>query len=134
MDYVTDLTDRFSVLEDICIKRYGGDNEEQVFAAFTYALEHVNKNNIHWPHTLETAISFDRISVVELLLSKGYCDVNIGHSHMKPLMFAARDSNTEMVQLLLNYGADKNAKDKNGKIALDYARESGNYETIQLLS
>jgi len=135
LDYVTDyLGDRFSILEDICIKRHGVDNEDEVYSAFVYALAHIEKGNIDWPRALQAAVSNDRIGIVELLLSEGFCDVNTGHSDMKPLMFAARDSNAEMVQLLLSYGADKNAVDKNGKSALDYAKQSGKDEIVELLS
>ena len=52
---------------------------------------------------------------------------------MTALMFAARDSTPEMVQLLLDCGADKNIVSSDGKTALDYAIESNNEEVISIL-
>lgn len=52
---------------------------------------------------------------------------------MTALMFAARDSTQEMVQLLLCYGADKSCKSSNGKTAYDYAVQSNNKEIIAML-
>ena len=44
-----------------------------------------------------------------LLVAKAdYCDVNDVSVGMTALMFAAKDSNAEMTQLLLDRGADKN--------------------------
>lgn len=41
--------------------------------------------------------------------------------------------NTEIAQLLIESGADINAKDKSGKTALDYAKEKNNTKIEQLL-
>lgn len=52
---------------------------------------------------------------------------------MTALMFAARDSTPEMVQLLLDYGADKSMKCSDGKTAYDYAVEFGKEQIAELL-
>ncbi|MEI0539122.1 ankyrin repeat domain-containing protein, partial [Brachyspira pulli] len=43
------------------------------------------------------------------------------------------DYNTELAKLLIESGADINAKDKDGNTALDYARYRDNSEIEQLL-
>lgn len=59
------------------------------------------------------------------------------------LMFAAQNGNkplssdvisaASLIEFLLEKGADKNIKDKNGKTALDYALESGDLNAAKLL-
>lgn len=41
--------------------------------------------------------------------------------------------NTEIAQLLIEYGADINDKDKSGKTALGYAKEKNNTKIEELL-
>jgi ankyrin repeat protein len=48
-------------------------------------------------------------------------------------MIAAEKGHTKIVQLLLEKGADVNAKNKYGETALMYAAENGHTETVQLL-
>ena len=43
------------------------------------------------------------------------------------------DVRTEMIKLLLDKGADKKLKDKNGKTALDWAKERKIAEAVDLL-
>ncbi|MEI0608062.1 ankyrin repeat domain-containing protein, partial [Brachyspira pulli] len=50
-----------------------------------------------------------------------------------PLMWFILNDNTEIAELLIESGADINAKDKNGKTALDYAKEKNNSKIEQLL-
>jgi ankyrin repeat protein len=50
-------------------------------------------------------------------------------------MFAARFSaNPEVIKILLEKGADAKAKDKNGKKAIDYARENPAILNSEVLS
>ncbi|MGC8923596.1 MAG: ankyrin repeat domain-containing protein [Candidatus Micrarchaeia archaeon] len=51
----------------------------------------------------------------------------------KALMYAARDGRTEIVKLLLEKGADVNAKDILGLTALRYAAENGHKDVVELL-
>ena len=68
---------------------------------------------------------------VQLLLDAG-ANANVGFSDMTPLMRLMRrrdshcdnDPNLKVARLLINAGADVNAKDKNGKTVLDYLPQS----------
>jgi ankyrin repeat protein len=48
-------------------------------------------------------------------------------------MFAARNNNLNVIELLLKSGADKNAKTKLGKNAYDFARMNKHHEAENLL-
>ena len=58
---------------------------------------------------------------------------NIQLENITPLMWVIFDYNTELAKLLIESGADINAKDKDGNTALDYARYRDNSEIEQLL-
>ncbi|KAH8989347.1 hypothetical protein EDB86DRAFT_2943398 [Lactarius hatsudake] len=47
---------------------------------------------------------------------------------------ASRSGNLELVRLLLKYGGNANARDKQGRTPFDLAKEGGNAEIIRLLS
>ena len=70
---------------------------------------------------------------MKLLLDQKYCNVNDTSIDMTALMFAARDSTAEMVQLLLDYGADKTYRTSDGKTAYDYAVEFNTSDVAELL-
>ena len=141
LDYITDYSGgKSSVLQDIVQVRSGAalpgykpESKEDVIKAFNYALENCDHNNVNWMRVLQHSVSNDRIEIVKLLLDQKYCDVNDMTVGVTALMFAARDSTIEMVQLLLDYGADKNIKSSNGKTAYDYAVERGFMELAELL-
>lgn len=143
LDYATEYSGgKSTVLEDIVHPRSGGANpdyipesETEVFAAFYYAVEHCNHDKVDWMHVLQESVTFDKIEIVQFLLDEGYCDVNdINSSNMTALMFAARDSTPDMVQLLLDRGADKNCVDSHGKTAFDYANEKGKADIIEVFN
>ena len=58
---------------------------------------------------------------------------NIQLENITPLMWVIFDYNAELSKLLIESGADINAKDKDGNTALDYARYRDNSEIEQLL-
>lgn len=123
------------VLEDIVHKSYaGGDNDDEVCMAFYYALEHCNLSDVKWVAVLRESVSADRYDIVEFILDKGYCSVNDSDKGLTALMAAARDSSPEMVQLLLDHGADKTMVDPNRDMtAYDYAIEDHDKEKANLL-
>lgn len=142
LDYITEYSGgKSSVLQDIAHKRYVAslpgiepENEEEVIEAFKYALENINYDNVDWRLVLQHSVSNDRIKIVKLLLDQKYCNVNdTEETGMTALMFAARDSTPEMVQFLLDYGADKSMKCSDGKTAYDYAVEFGKEQIAELL-
>jgi len=51
-----------------------------------------------------------------------------------PLHFAAKEGRTETVNLLLDRGADVNAKTENGETPLIAATNKGHTDIVQLLS
>jgi len=55
------------------------------------------------------------------------------HTGMKPLHFAALGNHPDVMRLLIEHGADRTAKDGNGKHAVDFAIESGSYEATKIL-
>lgn len=142
LDYTTEYSGgKSSVLRDIVKVRSGAalpgykpESKEEVIKAFNYAIENINHNNVNWMRVLQHSVCNDRIEIVKLLLDEGYCNVNDTSVGMSALMFAARDSAPEMVQLLLDYGADKSIKSTDGKTAYDYALELDRYEIAEMLS
>jgi ankyrin repeat protein len=67
------------------------------------------------------------LTIIRELLKSG-ADVNVKNDKwggFTPLIFASRESNNpEIITLLVKSGADAGVKDKNGKTALDYAKEN----------
>ena len=127
------------VFEDI-VSRYPRDRspegEEKVYKSFLYAFEHCDKSLIDWDRVLFDSITYNLTVVVEFLLDNQYCGVNSYLStSYTPLMAAARSSfsNTEMIQLLLDRGADKTMKNDEGKTAYDIAMEEGHTDIAQMV-
>ncbi len=79
-------------------------------------------------------------NIVKMLLDKG-ADVNKTETEngAHALIFVAQnsqissDTRQEIVKMLLEKGADKSIKEKEGKTALDWAKEKKNAETVELL-
>jgi ankyrin repeat protein len=128
------LTDIIEGRPGAMVDDYGPEKSNDVETAFYYAIENCDHSQINWMRVLQYSVSNDRIEIVKFLVNENYCDVNDNSVGMTALMFAARDSTPEMVQLLLDYGANKEYKSSNGKTAYDYAVETGNQEIIDLLS
>jgi ankyrin repeat protein len=68
---------------------------------------------------LWAAVEFSRYDLAEFLLEQG-ADTEIGYipSNSTPLLFAAGYSSAEMVELLLKYGANPNARNNTGRLPL----------------
>lgn len=75
---------------------------------------------------LEEAIKVGNKNVVHLSLN----NMNIDHSY---LLMAVQMGHKDIVKILLNYGADINIQDKDGKGALYYAIEQEDIDIINIL-
>ena len=142
LNYITDYSGgNSSVLQDIvkvrskaALPEYKPESKEEVMKAFNYAVENCDHSNVNWMLVMQHSVSNDRIEIVKFLLDQGYCTINdTSRGGLTALMFAARDSTIEMVQVLLDYGADKSIKDNYGKTAYDYAVQSNHKDIISLL-
>jgi len=83
---------------------------------------------------LHFAARLGHLQVAEVLLNHG-ADVNAreGESKLTPLHRAAIYGQSKLVALLLAHKADRNAKSWDGKTPLNFAQESMDDDTIQLL-
>lgn len=127
------LTDIVGHRPGIITVEDGSENSTEVAMAFYYAIENCDHRKINYMRVLQHSITNDRVEIVKFLLDEGYCDVNDTSVGMTALMFAARDSTQEMVQLLLDYEANKNIESSDGNTAYDYAVQSNNKEIILIL-
>lgn len=141
LDYTTEYSGgSSSVFQDIVDTRldteFPGetlDNQNEVIKSFDYALQHCDHSKVNWMRVLQHSVSNGRIEIVKLLLEQGYCDVNDMSVGMSALMFAARDSTPAMVQLLLDYGADKSLRCLDGMTAYDYAVRFNQTDVVKVL-
>lgn len=84
--------------------------------------------------SLAIAAAEGDISQVRSLLARGASPNGYGpDGHAPALVYAAGNNNVEIVNLLLERGADPTRRDFNGKTALDHARENKNIEVIRIL-
>jgi len=76
--------------------------------------------------TLDTAIKFKREDIIKLCIKKGF-DLNQSQrkSGIKPLMLTSCFGDIKTAKLLIDNGAEINAKDKSGMSSLDYAKKLG---------
>ena len=88
---------------------------------------------------LNEAIRTNRKQLVELLIDVGLVHVNFSSSRYArslynfPLMLAVVEGRKEIVQLLINYGADVTLKNHQGDTVLKIAEEKGNTEIVEML-
>ena len=74
------------------------------------------------------------LSISEILVKDYQFDVNYqALTGQTSLMFAAEQGHSDVVNMLLSYGADKTLTDSHGKTAYDYAVENGYIELAELL-
>ena len=85
--------------------------------------------------TLHTAAYYQNYTAVEMLLKSDPTLVNFrsGSDGWTPLQEATLKSNSKVVKLLLDYGADPLIKDDKGGTAMDMATEFGKGEIVKLL-
>jgi len=83
---------------------------------------------------IDIAIKFKREDVIDFCVQHGI-SVNETHrpSGITPIVLAACFNNTRIVEQLINYGAEVNAKDNNGMSAKDYAKKLGQKKMVTFL-
>ncbi len=83
---------------------------------------------------IDVAIKFKREDVVKLCIKKGV-DLNSTKrkSGITPLLLASCFNNIDMINLLLENGADIDITDKFGMSAKDYARKLGQKSVVEFL-
>lgn len=84
------------------------------------------------PSTLAIAISKGEIETVKKFIENG-TKVNKKINGLTPLMYAARYNKVEIIEYLLQKGADRDIKDSQGFTALNYAELSNAYGAIAVL-
>jgi ankyrin repeat protein len=94
----------------------------------------VNKSDINGRTPLIFAASGPFPETVELLLQAD-SDPNATDSEegWSALMFAAAEGHRDVVQKLLEYGADVSLKDKDGDTAIDFASNNNQTDVVELL-
>lgn len=82
---------------------------------------------------LELAVLIEQTDMVDLLIERG-ADINrAGPSGDLPLAVAARRGRLEMMQQLIDKGADPRLRDRRGLSAMDHAQRHGHTEAVRLL-
>lgn len=77
--------------------------------------------------------SRDLKKVKQALKNGALSDARYKQSNKTPLIVAAANGDTAICKLLLSFGANVNAKDKNGWTALHYATRDRQTEVVELL-
>ena len=87
--------------------------------------------------SIRTAAVMGRIDIVELLInagtSSGFIYKQLGRDGRTPLSYAAEKGHTEIVNLLIDEGANIKDSDKDGRTPLSYAAEEGHTEIVNRL-
>lgn len=82
----------------------------------------------------DMAVTYDNIQIVKYLISKGIeVDNTNRRSRFTPLMAAVCYGRYEIVKLLMEHGANKNAVDSKGISVIDFARKTNKKSILELL-
>ncbi len=83
-----------------------------------------------------SAVSGNNLLMIEYLLKERNVDINFQNNNQgyTPLIFAVLCNKPEVVEYLINNGADISKTDANGRTALDIAKENNYTEIIELLN
>lgn len=115
------------------------DDEETIkagFELFKYLIEQQVDLDIckGKENALTLATHYGNYNVVEFLIKEYYFDINSKDlAGDTALIVAIKNDQAQIMQLLLELGADKSLKDSKGKTAYDYAVERGFAELAELL-
>ena len=97
----------------------------EIFQAMLDAGVEINPNTDIYMSPLGVAIrKDDPVMIKELIVKRADVNMVDRQTGETPLMFAARYSTSEVVGVLLDAGAEVNARDKNGRTALYAAHEN----------
>lgn len=96
--------------------------------------ELLRKESIGSGNYLHRAVYFNNDKIVDYLINKLNFNVDeINLNNETSLMIAAKGNNIETVKCLLNNNANVTLKNNDQKTALDFARDNGNFEIVELL-
>lgn len=96
--------------------------------------ELLRKESIGSGNYLHRAAYFNNDKIVDYLINKLNFNVDeINLNNETSLMIAAKENNIETVKCLLNNNANVTLKNNDQKTALDFARDNGNFEIVELL-
>lgn len=103
---------------------------------FQQMLSMVDASSYDYGNLLEDIILLDRTCALPLLVDGKGIDINQYDCYdSPPLIYACRlaKPSIEMIELLLEYGAERSLKDSYNKTAYDYLVESGHIDIAELL-
>ena len=83
---------------------------------------------------LHLCAEYENYSVAEILLRKGAVVDPVDKYGNTPLWVAVFNEDYKLAQLLVSYGANKDNKNLNNKSPLDFAKQTGNEDMINILS
>lgn len=96
--------------------------------------ELLRKESIGSGNYLHRVVYFNNDKIVDYLINKLNFNVDeINLNNETSLMIAAKENNIETVKCLLNNNANVTLKNNDQKTALDFARDNGNFEIVELL-
>ncbi|MEH6949685.1 ankyrin repeat domain-containing protein [Bacillus sp. JJ634] len=123
------LSDKVELTEYLRIKNIDGDIKSKAQA------EHVlNKLEINNQEEFERAVSFNNLGLVRVFLLAGYDpNVRAQDDYQTLIALASSIDYVEMIDLLLNYGADPNTMNDDGNTVLFYAAFFNNPKLAEIL-
>lgn len=108
------------------------NKHDSVVAYLTELIWKVNLNSESTMPPIHTAILKDRIDIVRFLLENGE-EVDHLYKEDTPLIQAAGYNKPAIVQLLIEYGANVNSRDKDGWSSLHFAAALGYENVVRIL-
>jgi len=114
------------------IRKYASIELIEVLLQYGCDIREIDEDGLS---AIDISIKFKREDMITFCVNKGM-NVNDTHrpSGITPIVLASCFNNTSIVQLLINYGAEINAQDKNGMSAKDYAKKLGQKKMVLFLN